>query len=83
MKVVYSRDLPGAVDWKQSVIFQICLATFYFLFCCRSRFIKVRITRSHGVRECCKGDDESLWDRGNFDPLATHKNPQPMSPKFA
>ena len=26
------------------------------------------------VRECCKGDDESLWERGKFDP-SPPKNP--------
>jgi len=26
------------------------------------------------VRECCKGDDESQWDRGKFDPPPL-KNP--------
>jgi len=26
------------------------------------------------VRECCKGDDESLWERGKFDP------PPPKNP---
>ena len=26
------------------------------------------------VRECCKGDDESQWKRGKFDPPAP-KNP--------
>jgi len=27
------------------------------------------------VRECCKGDDESQWEMGKFDPPATQKTP--------
>ena len=34
------------------------------------------------VRECCKGDDESQWERGKFDPPATHKPLNRWSPKF-
>ena len=36
-----------------------------------------RYTLSHArtvVRECCKGDDESQWERGKFDP------PPPKNP---
>ena len=36
-----------------------------------------RIGPSHArmvVRECCKGDDESQWERGKFDP------PPPKNP---
>jgi len=29
------------------------------------------------VRECCKGDDQSQWERGKFDPRHP-KTPQPM-----
>jgi len=29
-------------------------------------------------RECCKGDDETLWERGKFDPPRHPKTPQPM-----
>ena len=39
--------------------------------------VKVAHTRSHArtvVRECCKGDDESQWERGKFDP------PPPKNP---
>ena len=35
------------------------------------------LVRSHArtvVRECCKGDDESQWERGKFDP------PPPKNP---
>jgi len=35
------------------------------------------------VRECCKGDDESQWDIGKFDPPATQKPLNRWSPKFA
>jgi len=34
------------------------------------------------VRECCKGDDESLWDRGKFDPPTPKKPLNRWSPKF-
>jgi len=34
------------------------------------------------VRECCKGDDESQWERGKFDPPATQKPLHQWSPKF-
>jgi len=33
------------------------------------------------LRECCKGDDESQWERGKFDP-ATQKPLNRWSPKF-
>ena len=33
------------------------------------------------VRECCKGDDESQWERGKFDPRYP-KTPQPMDTKI-
>jgi len=33
------------------------------------------------VRECCKGDDESQWERGKFDPPPP-KTPQPMVAKI-
>ena len=33
------------------------------------------------VRECCKGDDESLWERGKFDPRHP-KTPQPIVTKI-
>jgi len=32
------------------------------------------------VRECCKGDDQSLWEREKFDPRHP-KTPQPMVTK--
>jgi len=35
------------------------------------------------VRECCKGDDESQWERVKFDPPATQKTLNRRSPKFA
>jgi len=34
------------------------------------------------VRECCKGDDESQWEREKFDPPATQKPLNRWSPKF-
>ena len=35
------------------------------------------------VRECCKGDDESRWERGKFDlPLPPQKTLNRWSPKF-
>jgi len=34
------------------------------------------------VRECCKGDDESQWEMGKFDPPATQKPLNRWSPKF-
>ena len=34
------------------------------------------------VRECCKGDDESQWKMGKFDPPATQKPLNRWSPKF-
>jgi len=33
------------------------------------------------VRECCKGDDESQWERAKFDPRHP-KTPQPMFTKI-
>ena len=47
----------------------------------------VYLTVSHArtiVRECCKGDDESLWERGKFNPppLPPQKNPFPMVTKI-
>ena len=33
------------------------------------------------MRECCKGDDESQWERGKFDPRHP-KTPQPMVTKI-
>ena len=35
------------------------------------------------VRECCKGDDESQWERGKFDPPPPKIKPlNRWSPKF-
>jgi len=39
--------------------------------------LKTAVYPSHArtvVRECCKGDDESQWERGKFDP------PPPKNP---
>ena len=51
----------------------------------KTRFC-VDITRSHGsarvVRECCKGDNESQWERAKFDHPATQKTLNRWSPKF-
>jgi len=33
------------------------------------------------VRECCKGDDQSQWERGKFDPRHP-KPPQPIVTKI-
>jgi len=48
------------------------------LFCCSFRqHCASSNARSHArtvVRECCKGDDESQWERGKFDP------PPPKNP---
>jgi len=33
------------------------------------------------VRECCKGDDESQWEMGKFDPRHP-KTPKPMVTKI-
>jgi len=32
----------------------------------------IKITHSHGMRECCKGDDASQWENGN----STHRHAQ-------
>ena len=43
----------------------------------RAGMIVRTTSRSHArtvVRECCKGDDESQWERGKFDP------PPPKNP---
>ena len=44
--------------------------------CCSSdlRVLRCRIERVGYVRECCKGDDESQWERVKFD-APPPKNP--------
>jgi len=42
----------------------------------RSSLVYSLLLLSHArtvVRECCKGDDESLWERGKFDPSPPKK----------
>ena len=34
------------------------------------------------VRECCKGDDQSTWERGKFDPPRHPKTPQSLVTKI-
>ena len=34
------------------------------------------------VRECCKGDDESQWEMGKFDPPPPKNTLNQWSPKF-
>ena len=47
--------------------------------------VLIKVCESHArtvVRECCKGDDESQWEMGKFDPPATQKPLNRLSPKF-
>jgi len=45
-----------------------------------SNFVLISHTRTV-VRECCKGDDQSLWERGKFDPRHP-KTPEPVVTKI-
>ena len=62
---------------------------WYRLYCISAMFsihlsVVYSIVLSHTctvVRECCKGDDQSQWERGKFDPRHP-KTPQPMVTKI-
>ena len=62
------------------VAYAICVVCFWwFLLCFFKRTFRLSqyVGLSHArtvVRECCKGDDESQWERGKFDP------PPPKNP---
>ena len=75
------RSLYSFVKWNSFYSFfgfaALYCTSFWLCFLCLLFVVWCAFVASHArtvLRECCKGDDESQWERGKFDP------PPPKNP---